>query len=158
MTSQTGGMTLGRHSHRWRRPLLLAVCLMCLAPTPGDIGGCGQAAELLGARQFFQKKRELDCRACTKCGVESRLCDGACDAEAEPDTEFAHACFPLVHDGEVCLRALRYSSCAEYETYLQDEQPQTPTECNFCPPKDPSQLDEPDETPPEPGTGRDGGR
>jgi hypothetical protein len=52
-------------------------------------------------------------------------------------SEFPKGCFPLVHDGEVCLRALSYSTCDEYVEYLDDRVPRIPTECNFCPlPKD----------------------
>jgi hypothetical protein len=42
-------------------------------------------------------------------------------------------CFPLVHDGEVCLNALRAASCNDYANYVDDLAPTVPTECNFCP-------------------------
>jgi hypothetical protein len=142
----------------WRRWLLFAACVMCLAPTPGDIGSCGQPAELLGARQFFQKKRELDCRACTECELRSRQCTRACSTEAGSQDEFDVACFALVHDGEVCLRALQYSSCDDYQTYVRDEQAETPTECNFCPPRNEQTDSESDDPKVEPETGGDAGR
>jgi hypothetical protein len=105
--------------------------LLSLAPTPGDIGGCGAPANLLSARQFFQKKRELDCSACRTCGIQNRTCSTVCSDPAP--SEFPRGCFPLVHDGEVCLRALTYSSCDDYQTYLDPRAPRTPSECDFCP-------------------------
>jgi hypothetical protein len=122
-------------SARLRRLGLLALCLLfgllCLAPTPGDIGGCGAPADLLGARPFFEKKRDIDCGACSQCGIHNRTCDALC-SEPIPNA-FPRGCFPLVHDGEVCLRALSYSSCEQYRTYLDDRAPRTPSECDFCP-------------------------
>lgn len=122
-------------SSRARRGVLALSCLgcslLCLAPTPGDIGGCGQPPELLGARAFFQKKREVDCSACDACAIRNRTCSTVC-TDSVP-SEFPRGCFPLVHDGEVCLRALRYSSCDEYRSYLDDAEPRLPSECDFCP-------------------------
>jgi hypothetical protein len=46
---------------------------------------------------------------------------------------FPEGCLPLVHDGEVCLRALLYATCAEYEAYVDDARPKVPSECDFCP-------------------------
>jgi hypothetical protein len=40
---------------------------------------------------------------------------------------------PLVHDGEVCLRALDDGGCEDYRNYMSDLSPSVPTECNFCP-------------------------
>jgi hypothetical protein len=40
---------------------------------------------------------------------------------------------PLVHDGEVCLRALDDAACEDYLEYMSDVAPTVPTECNFCP-------------------------
>jgi hypothetical protein len=114
-----------------RRLWLVLLALACLAPTPGDIGGCGQPARLLGPRQFFEKKRALDCAACSVCEIRGRTCSSVCTAPVP--TEFPRGCFPLVHDGEVCLRALSYSSCDDYVKYLDDRSPQVPTECDFCP-------------------------
>jgi hypothetical protein len=111
--------------------LCLGCSLLCLAPTPGDVGGCGQSAELLGARQFFHKKREVDCSACDACGIHNRTCSTVC---TDPiPSRFPRGCFPLVHDGQVCLRALSYSSCDEYRSYLDDAAPRMPSECDFCP-------------------------
>lgn len=115
-----------------RRFTLLVLCVLCAAPTPGDIGGCGKRAELLDAELFFAKKYALDCSACQVCGVDNDTCDWACDPNNAP-SEFPLGCFPLVHDGEVCLRALTYSDCDEYRGYLDDQAPTVPSECNFCP-------------------------
>src|SRR5690606_7432639 len=115
----------------WRRLALVLGCLLCMAPTPGDIGGCGQEPRLLGARRFFEEKRDVDCAACQSCGIENRTCNSVCTDP--PQTEFPPGCFPLVHDGEVCLRALHYSTCEEYKGYLDDRAPRVPSECDFCP-------------------------
>jgi hypothetical protein len=39
----------------------------------------------------------------------------------------------LVHDGEVCLRALEVAACDDYALFMDDVAPSLPTECNFCP-------------------------
>lgn len=57
--------------------------------------------------------------------------EGVCTA-----VEFLRDCYPVVHDGEVCLDALRSSSCGDYERYMSDTEPTIPTECNVCPPCD----------------------
>lgn len=120
-----------------RRGSLLLLALACLAPTPGDIGGCGAPVKDLDAARFFAAKRELDCKRCERCSIGSSACELACeplarDPDAGPDA-FAERCLPLVHDGEVCLRALEAASCDEYEGYMSDLAPEVPTECNFCP-------------------------
>lgn len=117
------------------RPLLAAMTLaiLCAAPTPGDIGGCGQRAELLDPPIFFASKDRTDCVRCRECGIETETCDRACDPELKSQTEFPEGCHPLVHDGEVCLRALLHASCSDYEEYVSDSAPSVPTECNFCP-------------------------
>jgi len=102
-----------------------------MAPTPGDVGGCGQSIEDLDAQVFFEARREADCDACRQCGLSTRRCDAACDGEGEDS--FPERCFPLVHDGEVCLRALRHSNCDEYAAFVSDVAPTVPTECDFCP-------------------------
>ncbi len=112
-----------------------AFALLCAAPTPGDVGGCGQEPALLDAPTFFANKKSKDCRQCQKCGLTSQACRDACDPAVPFDTEFPTDCVPLVHDGEVCLRALQYASCDDYATYMDDGAPSTPSECNFCPPR-----------------------
>ena len=102
------------------------------APTAGDIGSCGQSAEDLDARKFFQAKEQIDCRRCFDCGIDTLVCGKACDLEPSKAT-FPVGCYPLVHDGEVCLNALDAASCQSYVGYVADEGATVPTECNFCP-------------------------
>ncbi len=106
--------------------------VLCAAPTPGDIGGCGQHPDGLDAPTFFERKRELDCKRCGDCGFHTEFCGDACAAAGElPD--FPTGCFPLVHDGEVCLNAIDSASCSEYEDYSKDVGRLSPSECQFCP-------------------------
>jgi hypothetical protein len=129
-TRRAGALRLG----------LVLTALACLAPTPGDIGGCGATARNLDAPRFFQAKRELDCQRCERCGVLTDTCAFTCRADGHGDElgdarapEFPEHCYPLVHDGQVCLRALQAASCEDYARYMSDTAPQVPSECNFCP-------------------------
>jgi hypothetical protein len=115
-----------------RAGLALAVLLFCAAPTPGDVGGCGQQAAELDPETFFATKDGIDCDRCRECSLSTAACARACDANLT-EREFPEGCVPLVHDGEVCLRALLYASCDDYTSYVSDSAPETPTECNFCP-------------------------
>jgi hypothetical protein len=108
---------------------------LCTAPTPGDIGGCGQAPQELDPVIFFERKQHIDCDHCRQCGIVSQRCDRLCDSSQALPDEFPAGCRPLVHDGEVCLRALEDASCAEYRQYMDEEAPRVPSECNFCPPR-----------------------
>lgn len=110
----------------------LLVLAFCAGPVPGDVGGCGQSPQALDRAGFFESKRALDCSRCTECGLVSELCESACDPAAPPE-RLPRGCDPLEHDGDVCLRALLSSSCDEYERFVRDQAPETPTECNFCP-------------------------
>ncbi|MCC6558356.1 MAG: hypothetical protein IT372_35910 [Polyangiaceae bacterium] len=103
------------------------------APVVGDIGSCGQEAAELDAYKFFYVKGAIDCERCGECGLSTRACTDACAPQPKV-TAFDEGCYPLVHDGEVCLHALQRASCDEYASYMSDEAPTTPTECNFCPP------------------------
>ena len=105
--------------------------LFCMAPTPGDVGGCGQKPAELDPEIFFSSKANVDCARCRECGLSSASCKNACTAPTA--TQFPDRCVPLVHDGEVCLRALQYASCDDYAAYMSDSSPSVPTECNFCP-------------------------
>lgn len=116
--------------------LSLAVLLFCTAPTPGDVGGCGQRAEELDPELFFRAKAATDCERCNECTLATTACSKACNSEGLL-REFADDCLPLVHDGEVCLRALAAASCDDYERYVRDEQREVPSECNFCPERRP---------------------
>lgn len=116
-----------------KRAILISTALLCLAPTVGDIGSCGQSAVELDATKFFRAKEAIDCAACRECSLDSPLlcavaCDGVTDAQSFPE-----GCLPLVHDGEVCLNALRSASCEDMATYLDSRAPTIPFECNFCP-------------------------
>jgi hypothetical protein len=112
--------------------LLAAVgALICLAPTPGDIGGCGQAAQDLDPETFFLSKQTIECDRCRECRIRTPACEAACSGEPVP-TEFPEGCFPLVHDGTVCLRALTRASCDDHRAF-SGEPPSVPSECNFCP-------------------------
>jgi hypothetical protein len=111
----------------------VVVALLCAAPVPGDIGSCGQPVQRLDPTRFFTARKTIDCRRCTECALGTKTCAVAC-TQAPPDfLAFPTDCEPLVHDGEVCLRALLYASCDDYASYVADQSPVVPTECNFCP-------------------------
>ena len=114
--------------------LLALAALALLAPTAGDVGSCGQDAVELDPVAFFSDKAFVDCSRCRDCGLTTAACEAACGGELEGDA-FDPDCFPLVHDGEVCLNALRAASCDDYRSYVDDLAPAVPTECNFCPPE-----------------------
>jgi hypothetical protein len=98
----------------------------------GDIGSCNQALEELDPAKFFAEKQRVDCEQCVRCEFGTESCRAACAGEGLAD-RFDLGCYPLVHDGEVCLRALRDADCEEYSRYVDDGAPETPTECAFCP-------------------------
>ena len=87
--------------------LVMLIGLLSLAPTPGDIGGCGQAAEDLDPRLFYASLAATDCRACQACALSTLSCANACDGSITLPSAFPAGCAPLAHDGEVCLRRLR---------------------------------------------------
>ena len=129
-------MTIGRLSFREggvRLVRAISVVLFCAAPTPGDIGGCGQRVQPLGAKPFFEAKQDIDCAKCEECKFTTDFCDDACDENFEVPREFAEGCDPIVHDGEVCLNALEAAGCGQYEKYVRDENREAPNECRFCP-------------------------
>ena len=107
--------------------------LFCAAPVPGDVGGCGQSPDQLDPQVFFATKRDIDCRKCQQCGFPTLACQEACSEQAVVPADFPEGCVPLVHDGEVCLRALHFAACDAYRSYIDDGAPSVPTECNFCP-------------------------
>lgn len=118
---------------RARLALTGVALVFCMAPTPGDVGGCGQKPAELDAGVFFASKANIDCQRCEECGLGSKPCTEACDVSQPLPMAFPDRCVPLVHDGEVCLRALQYASCDDYSAYTSDVSPSVPTECNFCP-------------------------
>lgn len=115
----------------WSRAAWLCGVCLSLAPVPGDIGGCGQTARDLDPGAFFRSKQVVECSRCQECGLATPACQSACDAEPVPE-DFPEGCYPLVHDGTVCLRALTQASCSDYRRVV-GEAPQVPPECNFCP-------------------------
>jgi hypothetical protein len=124
-----GALVRFEHARGWLA--LLALC--CLGPTPGDIGGCGQVAKDLDPGVFFDSEVAIECSRCIECQLDSSACTDAC-AGTDVPRAFPDGCFPLVHDGTVCLRALTVASCEELQKMMSDP-PRVPTECNFCPPE-----------------------
>ncbi len=110
-----------------RLPLLVitVLALFCMAPTAGDIGGCGSEVQALDPTVFAGARKELDCRRCAECSVSTARCKSACDPNKPPDTAIPKTCEPLFHDGEVCLRRLDAVSCDVYKTYVSDVAPST---------------------------------
>jgi hypothetical protein len=115
------------------RGALAALFVLCAAPTPGDIGGCGQSVQPLGAEPFYERKREIDCEKCGECDFSTDFCSQACDPDEPPPEDFPEGCEPIVHDGEVCLNALEATGCGDYEAYVKDKGREAPNECRFCP-------------------------
>lgn len=112
--------------------LALVLLLVVAAPTVGDIGSCGETPTPLDVQTFFKKKAALDCLRCRDCAIQSFACTQACDPSQTP-TALPEGCFPITHDGEVCLHALEATSCEGYAIFVADQGATIPTECNFCP-------------------------
>ncbi len=120
-----------------RPSLLLRVVVACLgvlamAPTVGDVGGCGSEAQLLDAASFSNARKAQDCNRCQECGVPTERCARACDPAKPPDITVPDSCRPLLRDGQVCLRALAAASCDTFASYVDDVAPRSPSECQFC--------------------------
>lgn len=75
------------------------------------------------------------CDTCAQQELPTDACKLAC-ATGTQLSEFPRDCYPLVHDGEACLNALKASGCNDYRLFMADLEPTIPTECNFCPPCD----------------------
>jgi hypothetical protein len=103
-----------------------------MAPTAGDVGGCGTEPTALDGAAFELARKDQDCAKCTECALGTARCHRSCDPASPPDTNLPSSCRPLKHDGEVCLRALAVASCHAYATYVDDQAPATPPECEFC--------------------------
>jgi hypothetical protein len=115
-------------------PLLVGAILFLAAPTAGDIGSCTATPADLDPNKFFLDKQAVDCERCEQCGLVTETCTRACGAPM--GGTFPALCYPLVHDGEVCLDALLAASCSDYASYVADQGSTVPTECDFCPPLD----------------------
>jgi hypothetical protein len=119
-----------------RRSELLLAAMVALvfgtAPTVGDVGSCGRTATDLDRRSFAEARKTVDCQRCTDCGLTTQRCHAACDPQAASDVSWPSTCYPLEHDGEVCLRALQAASCGDYAGFVDDRAPSAPTECDFC--------------------------
>jgi hypothetical protein len=103
------------------------------APTVGDVGSCGQQATPLDEAAFAAQRKALDCQKCTECGFTTQTCMNACDPSKPSDVGWPqNTCFPLDHDGVVCIDALEAASCGTYASFVSDTAPTTPTECQFC--------------------------
>jgi len=118
-------------SRAFARIVCLTAVSLLLAPTPGDIGGCGETARDLDPVAFFSSKQAIECSKCGECGLSTPGCERACERDEVPE-EFPPGCYPLVHDGTVCLRALTQASCDVARQVVADP-PSVPSECNFCP-------------------------
>lgn len=112
--------------------LMLVALFFLAAPTAGDIGSCNQRDDDLDPARFFAEKQTIDCQRCLECKLVTKLCGDACQIKTLTG-DFPPGCFPLVHDGEVCLHALQSASCKSYAGYVADEGATIPTECDFCP-------------------------
>jgi hypothetical protein len=112
--------------------LAFVAVVFCAAPTVGDVGGCGREATALDEAQFSRARKIADCRRCAECALTPARCARACDPKQPGDAVFPATCHPLRHDGEVCLDALLAASCSDYASYVADEAPLTPPECDFC--------------------------
>jgi hypothetical protein len=115
---------------------------LLMAPTVGDTGACGRTAEELDRDRYANARKLEECQRCTDCGIDTARCVSACDPAAPPAIALPATCQPLYHDGEVCLRAIDAASCDKVRTYVDDDAPASPSECNFClvaPPAPPGQ-------------------
>jgi hypothetical protein len=123
-------------STRPTRPQLALAAILALvftaAPTPGDVGSCGQQATALDEPLFLADRQALDCTRCMQCGLTTQACQNACNPKAPSPYVWAATCYPLQHDGVVCLDALEAASCSTYASFVSDVDPTIPTECQFC--------------------------
>lgn len=112
---------------------LAVLGVLSAAPTVGDVGGCNEQADPLAPDKFFAARLESECMQCRACELETVPgCKRACDPRTKVPTTFPEGCRPLVHDGEVCLRAIEALSCDAFADVVASS-PVVPTECDFCP-------------------------
>jgi hypothetical protein len=93
---------------------------------------CGAQAEEISEDRYVVSRKRTDCRRCTACGLQTKRCVAACDEKAPPDIDLPSSCHPLVRDAQVCLNALVAASCGAYASYVDDNAPSSPSECDFC--------------------------
>lgn len=119
---------------RRRTVALTAVLGLVLGagPTVGDVGSCGDQATSLDLRTFQAERKAVDCQRCKDCGLMTQTCTDACNPRAPSNVTWPSTCYPLAHDGIVCIDALQAASCDAYATYVDDGAPALPTECDFC--------------------------
>jgi len=124
------------------RALVGAVlAVLCMAPTPGDIGGCGDAPTEVPASRYAAARKRLECDRCGSCGVVNARCERACNPKVPSDVALPVTCRPLTHDVDVCLRALVTSSCSTFAAAVDDDAPISPSECLFCREGEPGDAD-----------------
>lgn len=128
----THGCATPSVSGRGWSPLVALLGVLLMAPTVGDTGGCGRTATDLDRDRYANARKLQDCQRCEQCGIRTARCERACDPKQLPEIVLPVTCHPLYHDGVVCLRALEAASCGTFATYVDDEAPVTPTECQFC--------------------------
>jgi hypothetical protein len=114
------------------RVTIACLGVLAMAPTPGDVGGCGSEAELLEPSSYEATRKRQDCQRCEECSVTTERCARACDPAKPSDIVVPPSCLPLLRDGQVCIRALVAASCTDFATYVDDVAPRTPSECQFC--------------------------
>ncbi len=127
--------------------VVIVSAVFLAAPTPGDVGACGKTAQEMSSASFAAARKRADCAGCTACGIVSDRCVRACNEKLPPEIALPPTCRPLIHDGEVCLRAINDAPCDRFATYVDEFAPATPSECTFClvpPPPPPGSFAGPD--------------
>jgi hypothetical protein len=112
--------------------IAMLLALLCAAPTAGDIGGCGTGPDEIAPERYAAARKRLECDRCRECGVRTDRCVRACASDRPSDVALPATCRPLVHDAEVCLRALLSASCDTFARAVDDVSPVAPSECLFC--------------------------
>ena len=119
-----------------RRRELVTVAVLALVfgagPTVGDVGSCGESATALDIESFEAERKGLDYQRCTQCNLTTTACVDACDPSKPSPVSIPSTCYPLEHDGQVCLDALQAASCSAYASFVSDVAPTVPSECDFC--------------------------
>jgi hypothetical protein len=121
---------------RPRRREIATVALLAVVfgagPTVGDVGSCGTSATALDEKSFAAERKALDCSRCSQCGIVTQTCTDACDPKKPSTVAWPATCYPIEHDGQVCIDALEAASCSTYAGFVSDVAPTVPSECDFC--------------------------